>query len=53
MPETVDDFFKKCLEILPDAQFEEDNDGQLIIYTNHKVVEIDGRHYVKEMEERE
>ena len=51
--ETVDEFFQKVLAILPDAQFEEDNDGQLIIYTNHKVIEINGRHYVEKMEEQE
>ena len=34
---TYNEMYKKVLEIFPDAQFEEDNDGQLVIYTDTKV----------------
>lgn len=30
---TFDDLMRKVLAILPDAQLEEDNDGQIVIYT--------------------
>lgn len=29
----MDDFMRKVLEVLPNAEFEEDRDGQLIIAT--------------------
>jgi hypothetical protein len=32
--QTLDDLIKAILPILPDAQIGEDNDGQLVIYTN-------------------
>ena len=31
---TFDELYEKVLEILPRASFGEDNDGQLIIYTD-------------------
>lgn len=31
---TFDEFMKKVLEAFPEAMVGEDNDGQLIIYTN-------------------
>ncbi len=34
---TFDDLLRKILNILPDAQIEEDNDGQMIIYTGKKL----------------
>ena len=30
----MDNLMEQVLRILPDAQFEEDNDGQIVIYTN-------------------
>jgi hypothetical protein len=30
----IDEFFSYVLGVLPEAQIEEDNEGQLIIYTN-------------------
>ena len=34
---TLDSLMKAILPIIPSATFEEDNDGQLIIYTDLKV----------------
>lgn len=38
-----DDLYKQILAILPDATMGEDNDGQLIIYTNLRMVSQDGQ----------
>jgi hypothetical protein len=37
-PETFDDFMGRMLAAFPGAQIEEDNDGQLVIYTNLREV---------------
>lgn len=36
------ELMSKILEVLPNAMFGTDNDGQVIIYTNLKVVDSDG-----------
>lgn len=33
----LDDVMKKVLEIFPGCEIAEDNDGQLVIYTNMKI----------------
>jgi len=33
MPKTMDELMRAILNVLPHATFEEDNDGQVIIYT--------------------
>ncbi len=38
MPETFEELVTKVLAILPEARFGDDNDGQIIIYTNMKFV---------------
>jgi hypothetical protein len=38
---TYDDLLRAVLAILPDAQIEEDNYGQLIVYTNKKLGDSD------------
>jgi hypothetical protein len=38
-PSTFDELLSAILKILPDAQLGEDNDGQLIIYTNKVMVQ--------------
>jgi hypothetical protein len=35
------EMYRKVLEIFPDAQMEEDMDGQLVIYTDMKVAQDD------------
>lgn len=35
---TLDELYAALLVILPDAQLGEDNDGELIIYTNKRIV---------------
>ena len=37
-----DELLRDILEILPNATVGEDNEGQLVIYTNLKVVSSDG-----------
>ena len=32
-PKTLDELFESVLTVFPDADFGEDNDGQIIIYT--------------------
>lgn len=32
----MDQLMRKVLEIIPDAQFDEDNNGQIVIYTGLK-----------------
>lgn len=32
----MDELFRKILSILPNASFDEDNDGQIIIYTDKR-----------------
>ena len=39
---TFDDLCAAILEILPQASFGEDNDGQVVIYTNLHSVSSDG-----------
>lgn len=37
-PEDIDQFMSRVLAVIPTAEFGEDNDGQIIIYTNlHEV----------------
>lgn len=43
---TFDELLREILKILPNAQVDEDEDGQLIVYTN-KVVDADDE--VREM----
>jgi len=38
---TMDEFMKKVLEVVPDAEFGDDNEGQIVIYTNLRYT--DGR----------
>lgn len=30
----MDEFMRKVLEVIPTAEFGEDNDGQIVVYTN-------------------
>lgn len=39
---TFDDLMREILAILPNATAGEDNDGQVVIYTNLKSVSSDG-----------
>lgn len=36
MPKTDDEFMRKMLDAFPEATVEQDNDGQLVIYTNYR-----------------
>ncbi len=38
----LDDLMGKILQILPLAEFGQDNDGQIVIYTNLEMVNADG-----------
>ena len=44
-----DDLCSKVLEILPNASLGEDNDGQIVVYTNLTVIEDDGS--IQDMDE--
>lgn len=39
---TIEDLMRFILEILPNATVGEDNDGQVVVYTNLKSVSSDG-----------
>lgn len=39
---TFDDLCRIVLEILPEATFDEDDDGQIVIYTNLESISSDG-----------
>ena len=39
---TFDEFMNKMLDAFPAATTEEDNDGQIVVYTGLKMVEVDG-----------
>lgn len=39
-PDGLDRLYSAVIELIPTAVFDTDNDGQLIIYTNLKVVEL-------------
>ena len=39
---TFDELYQAILAILPDAQFDEDNDGQIIVYTNLRETDEEG-----------
>lgn len=44
---TFDELQRKIMEILPQAQLDEDNYGQIVIYTDMKtIVDEQGRHVV-------
>lgn len=37
MRKTYAELYRKVLEFLPNAEFGEDNDGQIVIYTNKQI----------------
>ena len=44
-----DEMVKKILEIFPNAEIGEDDEGQMIVYTDLKIKENDGGRYLGPM----
>ena len=51
-PYHLDDIMRTVLDLFPEAELSEDNDGQLIIYTNWVLCSSDG-YYAPRQEEKE
>jgi hypothetical protein len=50
---TFAELANKVLQILPDATFDEDNDGQLVIYTGKTTAMVNGVELVTDMKEED